>query len=427
MAVAILIGVLVALSALGVPLVFAIFAAAVVTVLLVRPGLPLDVAAQMFVDGIDSSLLLAIVFFFLAGELMNQGGITARIVAFAAALVGHIRGGLGHVNVMSSLLFSGISGSAIADTAAVGTIMIPAMAERGYSKAFSAALTQTSSIVGPIIPPSIPIIIYAVLAEQSVGELFVAGIVPGLLLGACLMVTVYLISARRGYERGARASAALLGRTFLDALPALGMPVIIVGGILGGVMTATEAGAVAVLYGLLAGSLVYRELTLRKVWAATVSAATGAASVLVIVGASTFFAFIVADQQINKDVAALVFSISDDPTVVLLAIVAVGLLVGMLMDPLAALIIMVPVFLPTVIETGVDPVHFGLIIVLTLMIGLCTPPVGYLIYMSASIAGIAPEQVVRESLPFLATLVVALLLCVLFPILTLGLPRLLGY
>ncbi len=427
MAVLVLIGTLALFAALGVPLVFAILASAAVTVLVVRPTMPLDVAAQMFVDGIDGSLLLAIVFFFLAGELMNQGGITRRIVTFAGTLVGHIRGGLGHVNVTSSVLFSGISGSAVADTAAVGTIMIPSMVERGYPRAFSAAVTQTSSIVGPIIPPSIPIIIYAVLAEQSVGKLFVAGIVPGLVIGACLMVTVYIVSARRGYEKGERAGPARIGRAFVSALPALGMPVIIVGGILGGVMTATEAGAVAVVYGLLAGFFVYRELTLARAWQAVLRAASGAATVLVIVGASTFFAFIVADQQVNREVARVVFAISENPTVVLLAVVAVGILVGTLMDPLAALIIMVPVFLPAALEIGIDPVHFGLVLVLTLMIGLCTPPVGYLIYLSASIAGVKPEAVIAESLPFLATLVVALVLITVFPSLTLGLPTLLGY
>ncbi len=427
MTIAILIGGLAVLALIGVPLVFAILAAATIALLVTRPTIPLEVVTQTFVGGIDNSVLLAIVFFFLAGELMNSGGITRRIVDLAANLVGHIRGGLGHVNVVSSVLFSGVSGSAIADTAAVGTVMIPSMVRRGYPPAFAAAVTQTSSIVGPIIPPSVPVIIFAVLAEQSIGELFVAGIVPGVLIALCLMVAVYLISRRRGYERTEPARPRAIVMSFLRASAALGMPLIIVGGILGGVITATEAGAIAVLYALIAGGFIYRELTLHAVWQAMLKAAWGAATVLVILGASSFFAWIVADQQINKQMAEALFAVSTHPVAVLMMIVLAGLIIGMLMDPLAALIIMVPVFLPTALEIGIDPVHFGLVIILTLMIGLCTPPVGYLIYLSASIAGTPPERVTRESLPFLAALAVALVVCVLFPELSLTLPHWLGY
>ena len=428
MTIAILVGGLLILAVLGVPLVFAILASSLITLLITRPGLPMEVVAQTFVGGIDSSVLLAILFFFLAGELMNCSGITRRIVEFSAKLVGHIRGGMGHVNVMSSLLFSGISGSAIADTAAVGTVMIPSMKKHGYSGGFAAALTQTSSIVGPIIPPSVPMIIYAVLAEQSVGELFVAGIVPGACIAMALMATVYVISARRGYERAdRRASIPEIAGSGARASAALLMPVIIVGGILGGIMTATEAGAVAVLYAILAGLLIYRELTLALIWRSMLRAAKGASVVLVILGASSLFAWIVADQQINKAVAELVFSMSTQPLIVLALITLVGLLAGMLMDPLAALIILVPVFLPVAAEVGIDPVHFGLVIVLTLMIGLCTPPVGYLIYLSAIIAETSPENVIRESLPFIMALGSVLLLCVIFPEISLTLPEFFGY
>ncbi len=427
MTVALLIGSLIFLALLGVPLVFAILASAAITLVVTRPGLPLEVVAQVFVGGIDSQVLLAILFFFLAGELMNSGGITRRIVAFAHSLVGHFRGGLGQVNIVTSVLFSGISGSAIADTAAVGTVMIPSMKERGYPADFAAAVTQASSIVGPIIPPSVPIIIYAVLAEQSIGELFVAGILPGLLIAFCLMVTVYVISHRRGYERSARADLREIGSNLLRSLAAMLMPVIIVGGILAGVMTATEAGAVAVLYGLVIGALVYRELTLQAIWRGMLRAATGTATVLVILGASSVFAWIVADQQINRQVAQAIFALSTDPLIVLLLITLAGLLIGMLMDPLAALIVTVPVFLPAAMQMGIDPVQFGIVIVLTMMIGLCTPPVGYLIYLSAAIARCRPEAVTRESLPFLAALVVALLLCVAVPAISLTLPAWFGY
>lgn len=427
MTVALLLGSLVIFALLGVPLVFAILASVAITLLVTRPEVPLEVVAQVFVGGIDSQVLLAILFFFLAGELMNSGGITRRIVTFADTLVGHLRGGLGQVNILASLLFSGISGSAVADTAAVGTVMIPSMRDRGYPAEFAAAVTQTSSIVGPIIPPSVPVIIYAVLAEQSIAELFVAGILPGLLIAACLMLTVYVISRRRGYDRNKRAGIAEIGASLLRALAALLMPVIIVGGILGGVMTAAEAGAVAVFYAMVIGALAYRQLTLRLVWNGVLQAATGTATVLVILGASSVFAWIVADQQINRQVAEIIFALSTDPLVVLLLIALAGLLVGTLMDPLAALIVMVPVFLPAALQIGIDPVHFGLVIVLTLMIGLCTPPVGYLIYLSAAIARCRPEAVTRESLPFLAALVAGLLLCVAVPAISLTLPAWFGY
>lgn len=424
MTVLLLLGSMLLLSILGVPLVFAILASSLATLLVYRPGIPFEIVPQLFVNGIDRSVLLAVVFFFLAGELMNRGGITQRIVDFANALVGPIRGGLGHVNILSSVFFSGISGSAVADTAAVGSTMIPAMVRHGYSRAFSAAVTQTSSVIGPIIPPSIPVIVYAVLAEVSVGRMFLAGIVPGLVVSLCLMVAVYVISLRRGYPKEARVPMAAILKRGVDAGLALFAPLIIVGGILGGVFTATEAGAVAVLYSFLLGRLGYRELSWRDAWTAMLQSARGAATVMVILGASTLFAWIVADLQVSRTVGAAILAVSEQPWLVLLLINLFVLLVGLFMDPLAAMIILVPIFLPTVIEIGVDPIHFGIVFVLNLMIGLCTPPIGYLIYLSAAIAEARPEEVIRESLPFLAALLVALFLCMYVPAITLTLPAL---
>ncbi|HEX6145119.1 MAG TPA: TRAP transporter large permease [Geminicoccaceae bacterium] len=420
-----LLGTMVALAAIGLPLVFAILAACLATLLIFRPGLPLEVLPQLFVNGMDRPVLLAIVFFFLAGELMNRGGITRRIIDFASALVGHVRGGLGQVNVVSSIFFSGITGSAVADTAAIGTVMIPSMVRKGYAPGFAAAVTQTSSVIGPIIPPSIPMIVYAVMAEVSVGQMFLGGILPGLVIGAVLMLVVLLISVRRGYPVERRASAGDVVRTGLDAAVALGTPLIIVGGILGGVFTATEAGAVAVLYSLLAGALFYRELDLPGLWAAIVRAAEGTATVLVILGASSIFAWIVADLRVHQAAASLLFALGREPWLVLLAINLLVLVVGLFMDPLAALVILVPILLPAAAEIGVDPVHFGVMIVINLMIGLTTPPVGYLIYLSADIAEVPPEVVIRESLPFLGALLVALGICAYVPAVTLALPSLL--
>ncbi|MBW4709743.1 TRAP transporter large permease [Roseobacter sp. YSTF-M11] len=419
----VLLGAMIGLSLLGVHLVFAILLSSTLALLIYRDYVPLEIIAQLFLSGIDNFLLLAVGFFFLAGELMNRGGVTRRIVAFAEACVGHIRGGLGHVNVASSVFFSGISGSAVADTAAIGSVMVPAMEKAGFSRGFAAAVTQCSSVIGPIIPPSIPMIVYAVLAQQSVGKMFLAGILPGLLVALCLMVMVYVVALRRGYPAGHWQGFGAILRAGASALVALATPVIIVGGILGGVMTATEAGAVAVAYAFAVGKFWFRELTWAGCGEALVVAAKGSATVLVIVGASSVFAWIVADLKVSTTAANLIFSISDDPFWVLVMAMIFVLLIGLFMDPLAGLVVTVPVLLPIMQDIGVDPIHFGVLIVLNLMIGLTTPPVGYLIYLSAYIANEKPEVVIRESLPFLGALFAALVLCLCFPALVLTLPQ----
>jgi tripartite ATP-independent transporter DctM subunit len=421
---ALLFGAMLTLALLGVPLVFAILAASLLTILLIRPELPLTVVTQLFVNGMDQFLLLAIAFFFLAGELMNRGGITRRIVDFAAALVGHMRGGLAQVNVVSSLFFSGISGSAVADTAAVGSVMIPEMKARGYSGAFAAAVTQASSVVGPIIPPSIPVIVYAVLAEQSVGAMFLAGILPGLTIGACLMVTVAILARHRGFAREARVPARETAAKLGSAAVALLTPVIIVGGILGGVMTATEAGAVACLYALVTGLFWFRELDGRGIWGALIEAARGTAMILVIVGASALFAWVVADLRLARAVGQAIEAMGAHPVLFLLLVNLFALGLGLFLDPLEAMVILVPLLLPTALDLGIDPIHFGVMLVFNLMIGLTTPPVGYLIYLSAHIAEERPERVMRESLPFFAALLVALVLLTLVPAITTTLPAL---
>lgn len=419
-----LFGSMLGFALLGIPLVFAVLGASVLTLLVVRPEMPLVLVTQIFMNGMDQFLLLAIGFFFLAGELMNRGGITARIVDFAHALVGHLRGGFAQVNVVSSLFFSGISGSAVADTAAIGSVMIPSMKEKGYSGAFSAAVTQASSVVGPIIPPSIPIIVYAVLASQSVGAMFLAGILPGIVIGLLLMIAVAILARRRGFEKSDRAAVRDVARKGVRAGVALMTPIIIVGGILGGVMTATEAGAIACLYAFLTGAFYFRELSLADCYKALVNAARGTAMILVIVGASSLFAWIVADLRLGQSISTAILSVSDSPVVFLLLVNLFALLVGLFLDPLAALVILVPLLLPAAESFGISPIQFGIVLVFNLMIGLTTPPVGYLIYLSAHIAGERPEKVMRESLPFLAALLIALLVLTLVPAVTLFLPDL---
>lgn len=424
MALTLLLGGLLLASALGVPLVFAILSSSLLALFIVRPGTPLELVPQLFVSGIDNFPLLAVAFFFLAGELMNASGITDRILNFANALVGHVRGGLCQVGILTSMVFAGVSGSAVADAAAVGSVLIPAMKRAGYPAAFSAALIETASVMGPIIPPSIPMIIYAVLAEASVGRMFLAGIVPGLLIAAGLAALSYVISRRRGFPKGQRVTAKEFLQTTRDATLAIASPVIILGGILGGVFTATEAGAIAALYVLLLGTLIYRTLDAPGIWKALVTSARGTATVLVILGASSIFAWLVADQKIGQETVKLVFAISREPWIVLLLINLVFFIAGLFLDPLAALIILVPIFLPLSRAIGLDPVHFGLIVVFNLMIGLCTPPVGYLIFLTASLAQAPTMQVIRESMPFVVVLVLVLLLVTYVPAVSLFIPNL---
>lgn len=420
----VLVGGLVALSLVGVPLAFAILGACVATILIFRPGLPLELVAQHVVSGVDNFPLIAVALFLLAGELMNSGGITRRIVEFAATLVGHIRGGLGHVTVLASMIISGISGSAVADAAATGSVMVPAMKRAGYPPAFSAALCETAAVMGPIIPPSIPMVIYAILVEVSVGRMFVAGIVPGLLMGILLLVAVYLISRKRDYPYGRWGGFAAVLASFFAASAALATPAIILGGILGGVFTVTEAGAIACAYCLIIALLVYRQLTWHSLWEALVNATRGTAAVMLIVGASGLMGWLISDLQINKQAARLLLDLTSSPVAFLTLINVFFLVVGMFMDPLAALIVFVPIFLPAGIALGIDPIHFGVVVVINLMIGLCTPPVGYLIYLLANVAKEPPQRVIRESLPFLGVLMLVLLAVTYVPALTLTLPKL---
>ncbi|GIX08810.1 TRAP transporter large permease [Elioraea sp.] len=422
MTLAVLLGTMLGLAMLGVPLVFALLAASLVSLLLFRPGVPLEVVPQFFVGGMDNFALLAIALFFLAGELMGAAGVTTRILDFARAMVGHIRGGLAQVGIVASFVMAGISGSAVADAAAVGSVLIRSMRQAGYPAPFAAALIETASILGPIIPPSIPMIVYAVLAGVSVGSMFLAGIVPGVLIALGLGLVAHRRAGRLALPREPRADAATrLGET-ARASAALLAPVIIVGGIRGGAFTATEAGGIAALYVMLIGTLVYRGLTPAGFWHALVQAARGTASVLVILGASSIFAWIIADQGVSRAFAAAIAALEAPPAAVLLLLNLLFFAIGMFLDPIAALIILVPIFLPMVQALGIDLVQFGVMTVLNLMIGLCTPPVGYLIYLTATMAEASPGAVIRASLPFLAVLVAVLLLVTYVPAVTLWLP-----
>ena len=419
-----LIGMMIGLAILGVPLVFALLASSIVTLMITRPELPLEVVPQLFTQGIDSFALIAIALFFLAGELMSAGGVTERILTFARALVGHMRGGLAQVGIFGSVIMSGISGSAVADAAAIGPLLIRSMKAAGYPAGFSAALMGSASILAPILPPSIPMIIYAVISGSSVGAMFLAGLIPGFMIAFSLSAITYFRAKQLDLPREPRASMREVRSASGRAVFALLAPVLIVVGIRGGIFTVTEAAAVIVLYVLAVSIFVFRGLKLFQIGHGLVQAAHGTASVMVILGASSIFAWIIADQGAGRAFATYFQMLGAPEWVMLLIINAFFLIVGMFLDPLAALIILVPIFLPLVTEIGMDSVQFGVMIVLNLMIGLMTPPVGFLIFMTASMGKVSPGAVIRQSLPFIAALLVVLAIVTFVPAATLWLPTL---
>jgi len=422
----VLLGVMLVLIVSGLPLFFAIGCSSLATLLIFHRTLPLELIPQYIVGGIDSFTLLAIPFFFMAGEIMNSGGLTSRIVVFSEGLVGGIRGGLGHVNVITNMIYAGISGSAVADCAAIGSFMIPSMVRAGYSPGFSAAVNAAAATIGPIIPPSIPMIIFGMIANVSVGQLFLSGVFPGIIMGSYLMITIYVVSIRRGYPKGASMPIAELLKLGIKVSLAFFSPIIIVGGILLGIFTATEAGAVAVLYSLIIGFFVYRELTLSKLVRIIKNTVVSTGVVVILVGVSYVFAWIIAQSNIGNKIGEIMLSISKNQGVILLELNIFFLIVGMLMDPLAALIIFVPILLPIVTSVGVHPVHFGLMVVLNLMIGLLTPPVGYLLYVTSAIAEEKVEIVIKEVLLFIFALIAVLAICTYWPSMVLFLPNLIS-
>ncbi|MGP9574521.1 TRAP transporter large permease [Halomonas sp. H2] len=411
------------LLVMGVPIAISLAGSCLLYVLLTG-RVPDVVVVHRMINGVDSFPLLAIPFFILAGNLMNNGGITSRIFDFAKALMGWMRGGLGHVNVGASIVFSGMSGAAVADAGGLGTIEIKAMKDAGYDEEFSVGITAASSTIGPIIPPSLPMVIYGVMASVSVGQLFVAGLVPGLLMGLVLMAMITIISRRRGYTRDAVFSFPVLGHSFKRAFLSLLTPVIIVGGIMSGAFTPTEAAIAAVVYALVLGGVVYRSLTWRRLLKVSMETIETTAVILLIVAGASIFAWILTSNQVTQHVVTLLGPFADNPIATLIIINLVLIVVGCFMETIAAITILVPVLLPVAITAGVDPVHFGVIMVLNLMIGLLTPPVGMVLYVLSRVSGISFEKCMRGTLPFLVPLVIALLLVTFVPAISLWLPTL---
>jgi C4-dicarboxylate transporter DctM subunit len=407
---------------IGVPIAFALGLSAMVYLLF--SDIPLIVIPQKMYAGLDVFVLLSIPGFILAGNLMNASGITHRIIAFCNAILGHIRGGLGLANVGASMLFGGISGTAIADTASIGSVMIPAMEKEGYDKGFSCAVTATSSTLGPIIPPSLPMIIAATLTGLSVGKLFIAGIVPGLLLGLGLLGLTYFISVKRKYPKRKRASWMTIAKSFYQAFWALMMTLLILFGIIGGVFTPTEASIMAVVYAFVIGLLVYKELKWVQLPKILLESAKMTASLMVLVGFANLFAWIMTVEEIPQMIASGLLGLTENKFLILLLINVLLLFVGAFMETIAALLILFPVLLGVALHVGVDPVQFAIIMVMNLVIGLTTPPVGVCLFVASSIGNISLEKISRAGFLFLLVSLIILLLVTYIPEISLFLPGL---
>lgn len=389
-------------------------------------GIPLVVLMQKMVTGLNSFTFLAVPFFIIAGELMGDGGISDRIIKFADAIVGKVRGGLAMVNVLASMLFGGISGSSVADVSAIGTFLIPLMKKKGYPADFATAVTVSGSVQGIIIPPSQNMIYYALAAGGlSISKLFIAGYIPGVLFGCSLMAVCYATAVLKNFPRGeSHYSLRQTIRIFLDAVAGLFVIFIIIGGILFGVFTATESAAVASVYGLIITVFVYRTLGPRDVLNVFLRSLKTLSMIIAIIGSSSVFAFLLAWLKVPVMVAAFFTGISSEPLVVMLMVNLLLLVLGMLVDMGILILLMTPILLPVVTAVGYDPIHFGIIMMVNLGIGLCTPPVGTSLFVGCSIARIGIEQAVKGFLPFYATMIVILALIILFPQISLWLPSL---
>jgi tripartite ATP-independent transporter DctM subunit len=427
MVIAVLISTFVILFVLGVPIAFCLGLSTLATMLFTMDFLPaVTTIAQRMAGGIDSFALLAIPLFILSGLLMAQGGIARRVIDFSKAVIGSLPGGLAFVNVISCMLFGAISGSAVAATSAIGGFMIPEMNKAGYDRDFNAAVTATAATTGMLIPPSNILIVYAVASGGvSIAALFIAGYVPGILVGLALMVVCAVYARRHNFPAGTRVPLRVLVQCTIAAVPSLFLIVVVIGGILAGIFTATEAGAIAVLYALVL-STVYRELDLAKLRFVLLKSAETTAIVMFLIGTSMAMSWLLAYENIPSTVAEALVDLSDNPIVILLLINLVLLMVGVFMDMTPAVLIFTPIFLPVAVELGMSPLHFGIMMVLNLCIGLCTPPVGSILFVGCAIAKTSISRIVRPMIPMYAAMFLALMLVTYLPALSEWLPRFFG-
>jgi C4-dicarboxylate transporter DctM subunit len=404
------------------PIAYAIAISCLVYILI--KGIPLIILPLKMYSGIDVFVLLSIPGFILAGNMMNHGGITEKIIEFCNHLFGHVRGGLALANIGSSMLFAGISGTAVSDTASIGSVMIPAMKKEGYEADFSCAVTAASSTVGPIIPPSVPMIIAATLTGLSVGKLFLAGAIPGFLLGMGFIVVAYILSKKQPHKTKKRSSLLEVLRGFKDTFWALLMTFIILFGIIGGVFTPTEASIVAVVYAVLVGLFIYRKLKLREIPRIILDSIKTSASLMILVGFSNLLGWILVTEGLPQMISEGLLGFTTNKILILIFINLILLLVGTFMETIAALLIMFPVLLNVAIEVGVDPIQFAVIAVLNLIIGLTTPPVGVCLFVASSIGKVSIDQISRKILPFLLVSILVLILVTYIPQISLFLPGL---
>ena len=413
---------------IGLPVFFGLLAAPGLLLYLNGQERDITLLYRNVYNGIDSFPLMAIPFFMLAGELMNKGGITMRLVEFAQALMGHFRGGLAYVNILSSMLFAGMSGSAVADTSALGSMLIPAMEKQGYTRKFAAAITAASSVIGPIIPPSGIMIIYAYVMGESVAALFLAGIVPGILVGVGLMLVVRAMADKYDFPIASRKYTwPERGQASLKAFFPLLTPVIILGGILAGVFTPTEAAAVAVAYALFIGFFVLRTLTLAEIPGILSRAGMISSVVLLLVGAAMAFKTVVSLSHAPEQLASYILSLSDNPLILLFLVNLLLFVVGMFLDAGPAIIILGPILGPIFVDLGVDPIHFAIIMSVNLTVGLATPPMGLVLFVASAVSGERVETIARAILPFLAVEVLVIFLITYVPAISMTIPRLTGF
>jgi tripartite ATP-independent transporter DctM subunit len=418
---------MIGLAVLGLPVGYAMITGSIVYLL--AAGQDMSIAAEQLLQGLRGSfVLLAIPLFIMSAELMNVGSLSNRLLHFCNAIVGRFRGGLGHVNVVQSVIFAGMSGSAIADAAGVGRLIISMMTREGrYTNSYAAAITAASAVVGPIIPPSIPMVLFALVSDASIGYLFLGGAVPGLLMAATLMAINSVMARRRGFPVETPAAAREIPMITLRAFPALMMPVILLGGIYGGITTPTEAAAVAAAYAFLIATLVYRDVSLAQAYRAVLASARSSASIGILIGGSLVFNYVVTIENIPTALSALLRDYELSAIGFLLLVNVTLLILGCLLEGITILLVIVPIFIPLAETLGIDMVHFGVVVVVNLMIGLITPPYGLLLFVVASVARAPLMPIIRDILPFLIAMLAALAFITLAPDVVLWLPRLLGY
>lgn len=409
---------------IGTPVAWSIAMSSLLTMLVSIPFLPaVTTVAQRMATGLDSFALLAIPFFVLSGQLMNKGGVAHRLIAFAKTLVGALPGGLALINVIAAMLMGAIAGSALASASAMGSILGPEMEKEGYSKEFGAAVNITSSTIGLVIPPSNVLIVYSLASGGvSIAALFLAGYIPGILTGLILMLVAAYWAKKKKYKLGKRSSLIEVGKTFVDAFPSLLLLVVVIGGIVSGIFTATEASAIAVLYCLVLGFL-YKEISVKDLPEILLDSSATTAIVMLLIGASMSMSWVMSYENIPQDISTTLLGMSDNPIVILLIINLLLLFVGVFMDMTPAVLIFTPIFLPIVTKLGMDPIQFGIVMVLNLCIGLCTPPVGSVLFAGVGIANTTIEKVIKPLLPLFLAMIVALFLITYFPQLTLWLPN----